>query len=73
MEGKITFKKQIKKDLTLFKIKLQNGDNATSYVVNGFRNEALWAELRIGDYVVGLKWKDESRGIIDADSPVHLA
>lgn len=70
MEGIITFKKQIKSNLVLFKFKLQNGDNATSYVVNGFRNEALWADLKIGDHVDGLKWKDEAKGIINADSPI---
>lgn len=70
MEGIITFKKQIKSNLILFKFKLQNGDNATSYVVNGFRNEALWSDLKIGDHVDGLKWKDEAKGIINADSPI---
>jgi hypothetical protein len=70
MEGIITFKKQIKSNLILFKFKLQNGDNATSYVVNGFRNEALWSDLKIGDHVDGLKWKDEVKGIINADSPI---
>ncbi len=70
MEGQIKFRREIKKNLTLFKLKLQNGDSATSYVVSGFRNEAVWADLKIGDYVEGLKWKDQSKGIIDADSPV---
>ncbi len=70
MEGIITFKKQIRSNLILFKFKLQNGDNATSYVVNGFRNEALWSDLKIGDHVDGLKWKDEVKGIINADSPI---
>jgi hypothetical protein len=70
MEGIITFKKQIKSNLTLFKFKLSNGDNATSYVVDGFRNEALWSGLKMGDHVDGLKWKDEAKGIINADSPV---
>lgn len=70
MEGIITFKKQIKTNLTLFKFKLSNGDNATSYIVKNFRNEALWIDLKVGDHVDGLKWKDESKGIINADSPV---
>ncbi len=70
MEGKITFKKQIRSNLTLFKFKLPNGDNATSYIVGGFRNEALWTDLKIGDLVEGLRWKDEAKGIIDADSPI---
>ncbi len=70
MEGKISFKKETKKDLFLFIIKLSNGDSGKCWVVKGFRNDALWSGLEKGDHVDGLKWKDKDSGILDADSPI---
>ncbi len=37
-----------------------------------YRNHVRWQHFKIGDVVTGLRWKDEQRGIIDADSDVEL-
>lgn len=70
MEGKITWKKEVKNFL-LFTIKFENGDSGKTYVVRGFRNEANWTDLKIGDRVGGLTWFDEKRKLISADSAVY--
>jgi hypothetical protein len=44
-----------------------------TYTGEQYRNYPVWSQFRIGDWVDGLKWKDEKKRIIDADSPVHLA
>lgn len=43
-----------------------------TYTGETFRNYAFWRELKVGDWVEGIRWKDKKRGIIDADSPVHV-
>ena len=43
-----------------------------TYTGEKYRNYANWKDLRVGDHVNGLKWKDKKRGIIDGDSPVEL-
>lgn len=70
MEGQITWRSDIKRCL-LFVFRLVNGESAKTYVVKGFRNEPLWADLKIGDRVGGLQWFDEAKKIISADSPVY--
>lgn len=70
MEGIITWKGEVK-NYFLFTVKLSNGDSAKTYVVKGFRNCANWSHLKIGDHVDGLEWQNESKKIINADSPVH--
>lgn len=70
MEGQITWKKEVKNYL-LFTIKFENGNSGKTYVVKGFRNEANWSHLKIGDRVGGLTWHDESKKVISADSPVY--
>jgi len=37
-----------------------------------YRNFAYWRDLKVGDWIAGLRWLDEAKGIIDADSPVYL-
>lgn len=71
MEGKITWRKDIKKDTSIIILKLTNGVVAKVYTVKGFKNEANWSSFKIGDSVAGLVWFDENQKIIDADSPVH--
>ena len=43
-----------------------------TYTGENFRNYALWSDLKVGDQVDGLVWKDMEKGIVDADSPVHV-
>ena len=39
-----------------------------------FKNYKIWSPLlKEGNVLGGLIWKDEQRGLIDGDSPVHLA
>ena len=70
MERQITWNADIKKCL-LFTIKFENGDSGKTYVVKGFKNEARWSHLKIGDRLGGLVWFDEKKKIIDADSPIY--
>jgi hypothetical protein len=37
-----------------------------------YRNYDYWRDLKIGDWVVGLEWKDKKKAILDADSPIQL-
>jgi len=69
MEGIITWKKEVKNYL-LFTLKLENGDSGKTYVVKGFKNEAHWSQLKIGDRVDGLIWFDAKKKVISADSPI---
>ena len=71
MEGQITWRKEVKNYL-LFTIKLEDGESGKTYVVRGFRNEAHWEHLKIGDKVGGLMWFEKKGKLISADSPVYL-
>jgi len=37
-----------------------------------YRNFAYWRDLKVGDCIAGVQWKNEQKGIVDADSPVYL-
>jgi hypothetical protein len=54
-------------------LKLEIGAYGLTYTGEMYRNYHAWKQLKIGDEVRGLQWKDEKKKIIDADSPVHLA
>ena len=43
-----------------------------TYTGKRYRNYSTWSQFKIGDEVDGLRWKDERRQIVDADSPAHL-
>ena len=43
------------------------------YTGNQYRNYSVWSQFKVGDWVEGLRWKDEKRKLIDGDSPVHLS
>ena len=70
MEGKVTWRAEVKNFL-LLTLKLENGDSGKTYVVKGFRNEAQWSHLKIGDRIGGLIWFDEKKKVISADSPIY--
>ena len=70
MEGKVTWRAEVKNFL-LLTLKLENGDSGKTYVVKGFRNEAQWSHLKIGDRIGGLIWFDERKKVISADSPIY--
>ena len=53
-------------------IKFENGKWGRTYTGEDFRNFDLWRDFKVGDHITGLKWKDEKKGILDADSPVAL-
>lgn len=44
-----------------------------TYTGEGYRNFINWKDLKVGDSIDGLQWKDEKKKILDADSPVHIA
>ncbi len=69
-EGIITFKKEFKKGTDIIGFKLSGGETAKTYAVRGFRNYVVWESVKVGDHVEGLRWKDKSKGHIDADSQV---
>jgi hypothetical protein len=54
-------------------IQVEDGRFGRTYTGARYRNYHFWCELKVGDYVAGLRWKKEDQLIIDADSPVHLA
>lgn len=43
-----------------------------TYTGTNYRNYVNWSDIKVGDRVSGLSWKDENRKLLDADSPVHL-
>lgn len=43
-----------------------------TYTGKGFRNFINWKDLKTEDLIDGLKWKNETDAILDADSPVHV-
>jgi len=53
--------------------KLESGKYGRTYTGEQYRNYAVWSQFKIGDWVEGLQWKDEKKGLLDADSPAHLA
>lgn len=60
-------------DFITLLFKLGDKKYGRTYTGEEYRNYAIWRQLKIGDEVNGLQWKNEKRGLIDADSPVHLA
>jgi hypothetical protein len=54
-------------------IQVEDGRYGRTYTGERYRNYHFWRELKVGDFITGLKWKKEAQLIIDADSPVHLA
>jgi hypothetical protein len=60
-------------DYILVLVKLDDGRYGRTYTGERYRNYHFWRELKVGDHVTGLRWKNERQLIIDADSPVHLA
>jgi hypothetical protein len=53
-------------------IQIVDGVCGRTYTSPSFRNYDSWKDLKVGDAVGGLRWKNEERGIVDADSPVYL-
>ena len=45
---------------------------ARTYSGKGYRNYNNWRDLKIGDFIDGLEWKDDKRKLLDADSLIHL-
>lgn len=43
-----------------------------TYTGESYRNFINWKDLKVGDFIDGLQWKDEKKKILDADSPVHV-
>lgn len=51
---------------------MEDGSYPIMYTGKQYRNYSNWKDLKVGDWVDGLDWKDKSKKLIDADSPVHL-
>lgn len=56
----------------IFCFKLENGKRAKTYTGKNYRNYAMWSQFKVGDWVKGLKLKEEKKCLIDADSLVEL-
>lgn len=61
------------KDFETMLFKIDKNKYGLTYTGKKYRNYATWSQLKIGDWVDGLEWKDEYKKIIDGDSPVHIA
>ena len=72
MKGQLIRSSNSKGFITLL-FKLEGGKYGRTYTGEQYRNYAVWSQFKIGDWVEDLNWKDESKGLLDADSPVHLA
>lgn len=48
------------------------GGFGRTYTGPTYRNYDYWKELKIGDWIEGLVWKDEGRKILDADSHIFV-
>lgn len=62
----------VKNDVIMLLLKTENGKYGRTYTGPKYRNYVHWSDLKIGDDVEGIDWKDEDGGIINADSPVHI-
>lgn len=52
------------------RIEMEDGLEATLWIMEKFRNYWAWQPYLDGTYIVdGLAWKDERRRLINADSP----
>jgi hypothetical protein len=58
-------------DFVTYVFKLSDGSHAFTFTGPKYRNYANWKHYKIGDIVDGLRWHDEIKKRIDADSPVH--
>lgn len=58
---------------TTYLFKLPDGSFGRIYTSPKYRNFHNWKDLRIGDLVSGLLWFDETKGVLDGDSPVHYS
>lgn len=59
-------------DTVMYLIRLEDGKYGRTYTGHKYRNYVNWKDLKIGDHVEGLAWKNKERGLIDADAPVHI-
>lgn len=50
----------------------ENGVNGRLYTGETFRNYSRWKGLKKGYWVSGVRWKDENKGILDADSLIEV-
>jgi hypothetical protein len=70
MKAKITFIRNVPRGIMLV-FKLEDGRSAHTYTGKQYRNYRFWKDLLIGDSIVGLKWEDETKKLISADSVVY--
>jgi len=56
----------------IVKVSEKSPKTGRTYTGKSFRNYAFWKDFKVGDRISGIGWKNETRGIIDADSLVHL-
>jgi len=72
MEGKVIRIVEGEKFNTFLIWLKESGVCGRTYTGATYRNWESWRDIKVGDYIGGLAWKDEERKILDADSPVHL-
>ena len=60
-------------DLLIVLFKLPNGRYPRTYTSPKYRNYHHWTSLCDGDEVAGLQWFNEKKGLVNADSPIHIS
>jgi hypothetical protein len=70
MEGKIIRISRVNNGV-MFLVWFKGREYGRTYTGEKYRNYELWKDLKVGDKIDGLSWKDKTRSIIDADSPVY--
>ena len=71
MEGKIIRVTPVN-DGVMFLVWFEGKKYGRTYTGEKYRNFDNWRDLKVGDKIGGLVWKDERRGLIDGDSNAHL-
>lgn len=74
-QGIVRYMKNLpdKADVSLVVVELlDSGKKTKLYLVKSFRNYKYWQHLQEGDVLLGLVWKSEKDGILNADYPPRI-
>lgn len=71
MQGKVKTIVQFKPTTRVVKITV-SGVEGKTYIDESNGNSKRWSKVRVGDCLLGLRWFDEGRKILDADSDIEI-
>ena len=71
MQGKVKTIVQFKRTTRVLKI-VVSGVEGKTCVDDANGNSRRWSKVKVGDCLLGLKWFDEDRKIVDADSDIEI-